>query len=41
MGSVVGGVLGYDSSKKQAKAAKNAADAQAEATYASRNSIAR
>lgn len=36
MGSVIGGVLGYSSSKKQAKAAESAADTQAEATrYAS------
>lgn len=36
MGSVIGGVLGYSSSKKQAKAAENAANTQAEATrYAS------
>lgn len=36
MGSVIGGVLGYSSSKKQAKAAQNAADTQAESTrYAS------
>lgn len=36
MGSVIGGVLGYSSSKKQAKAAENAANTQAESTrYAS------
>lgn len=36
MGSVIGGVLGYSSSKKQAKAAQNAANTQAESTrYAS------
>lgn len=36
MGSVIGGVLGYSSSKKQAKAAENAANTQAASTrYAS------
>lgn len=36
MGSIVGGILGYNSSKKQAKATQQAAETQAEATkYAS------